>query len=74
MDQQFVVDQMQTVFQFDATTATHPMTHEVNTPRDANFSFDTIAYSKGAVIMRMMEIMIGKQYFQELLRDYIKSK
>lgn len=74
MDQQFVVDQMQTVFQLDATAGTHPMTHDVNTPTDANFSFDTIAYSKGAVVMRMLEIMIGKPSFQALLRDYIKEK
>jgi aminopeptidase N len=74
LDQQFVVDQIQSVFQMDALQSTHPMTSTVNTPAEASAIFDSISYNKGGSVIRMMEHLIGSEIFKLALQDYLKRK
>ena len=75
MANQFTVEQLQGVFQLDATAATHPLSNygNVNTKPEISAMFDNISYNKGAVILRMMEHFLGEQNFQKCLQDYLKK-
>ena len=43
---EFVLNHLQTVFQYDSTNRTRPMTHYVESPQEVARLFDNIAYSK----------------------------
>lgn len=47
MENQFVVEQHQSIFEVDALEKTTPLTHPVQTPGEINSHFGTISYSKG---------------------------
>lgn len=57
----------------DAGDATHPIVRPVRTVEEANQAFDTIAYSKGAAVVRMLEAAGGESGFREGIRRYIRK-
>lgn len=72
---QFVVEQLQGVFQIDSTDKTYPMTNpEVYTPSQASAMFGSISYNKAASIIRMMEHHIGTANFKSALQKYIAEQ
>lgn len=71
LDYQFVVEQLQGVFQMDASNSTHPMNHEVNTPSEISAMFDNISYNKGASIIRMIEHLMGPEKFLTGIQNYL---
>lgn len=74
MEPQFVVDQVHSAFSADSSNSTHPMSHDVTTPREIQNIFDTITYSKGASILRMVEKTYGTNLFDMALSDYLEKK
>ncbi|KAF4524600.1 hypothetical protein B566_EDAN008555, partial [Ephemera danica] len=48
----------------DGRETTHPMFNQVDSPGSINANFDTIAYSKGASVIRMMQHFLGEDVFQ----------
>jgi aminopeptidase N len=74
LEHQFVIDQLQGVFQFDSTDSTHPMSHPVNSPSEVSGIFDNISYNKGGVFLRMIKTLIGDRNFQMVLQKYVKDK
>lgn len=74
MEPQFVVDQVHSAFSVDSSKSTHPMSHDVITPREIKKIFDTITYAKGASVLRMVEKTYGTDLFNEALSDYLKTK
>lgn len=71
---QFVVDSFQPALFDDSKARTHPMTNDVNSPQEILSMFNTIAYDKGASIIRMTEHIIGKANFQSAVQQYIGDK
>lgn len=71
LQEQFVVDHLQTSFANDALTSTHPITHDVYSPTEIRGIFDTITYAKAASIIRMMERLLGSKVFYAGLHDYL---
>ncbi|XP_068153826.1 glutamyl aminopeptidase isoform X1 [Drosophila tropicalis] len=71
MPNQFVIEEMHSVLDLDATTASHPIVKDVNTPSEITEYFDSITYSKGACVMRMCENLVGEEKLQNATSRYL---
>uniref|UniRef100_H2YEN6 Aminopeptidase n=1 Tax=Ciona savignyi TaxID=51511 RepID=H2YEN6_CIOSA len=71
---QFVVSDLQRALNVDGLVSSRPIVAEnVNTPSDINALFDTISYSKGACIIRMINQFAGEAAFKLGLENYLKE-
>ncbi|KAI1904518.1 hypothetical protein AGOR_G00006470 [Albula goreensis] len=71
-----VLNEMQSVFQVDALATSHPLSSnkaDVQTPAEISELFDSITYSKGAVVLRMLSNYIGEAVFLNGLRSYLRA-
>ncbi len=57
----------------DSVPSTHPVVQEVDTADQAEQSFDSITYDKGAAIITMIHAYIGREKFREGVRDYMRE-
>uniref|UniRef100_A0A1B0DFZ4 glutamyl aminopeptidase n=1 Tax=Phlebotomus papatasi TaxID=29031 RepID=A0A1B0DFZ4_PHLPP len=73
MMDQFLIDDVHYVFRIDASLATHPIVQTVSNPDQITEMFDSISYSKGAAIIRMLEDIIGKDNFQKSITRYLNA-
>uniref|UniRef100_A0A7G3AWD7 Aminopeptidase N n=1 Tax=Lutzomyia longipalpis TaxID=7200 RepID=A0A7G3AWD7_LUTLO len=72
---QFVVEQLQGVFQMDSSNSTHPMTDPtVNSPSEVSGIFDNISYNKGATFIRMIDYHLGGDRLRNALRSYLRDR
>ena len=74
MDQQFVVEQHQLALGVDALQSSEPMTRPAFTQSEIGKMGGSITYSKGASIVRMMELTFGSDVFEAALRRYILDR
>lgn len=75
MDQQFVVNYVQTVMGTDATIATNPMSNEnANSEEDLDRMVNSITYNKGATVIRMTKHILGEDKFKISLTDYLNTQ
>lgn len=74
LGEQFIVEQLQTVFAADSLDDTQALTHEVNTYDEISDRFGSISYNKGASVIRMFEHVLGHEAFIKALRKYLKAK
>lgn len=75
LDQQFVVDQIQSVMGMDSTNSTNPMSDEnTHTPSDLSRMFNSISYNKGASFIRMVRHVIGEENFKKSLNAYLNKQ
>lgn len=74
LEQQFIVEQLQNVFNRDSLDDTHALSHEINSPDDISDIFGTISYNKGSSIIRMIEHLMGHDKFISALRKYLNAK
>jgi glutamyl aminopeptidase len=57
----------------DAKPSSHPIVvKNVTSTAEITSLFDSITYSKGASILRMLEKIVGSDTFRNSLRDYLK--
>ncbi|KAM8974074.1 aminopeptidase N-like isoform 3-T3 [Pelodytes ibericus] len=64
------------VMAVDALASSHPLTskeEEVNSPSQISELFDSIAYSKGASVIRMLSSFLTEEVFVEGLAAYLKD-
>ncbi|EFN87053.1 Aminopeptidase N [Harpegnathos saltator] len=73
MKEQFVVTEHQAALTADSLESSHPMTREVSSQSQINEMGDVITYSKGASIVRMMNLIFGDDVFNSALRDYLNK-
>ncbi|XP_054751967.2 aminopeptidase N-like isoform X2 [Lytechinus pictus] len=73
MREQFVVVDLQSVFEPDSLGTSHPVRVPVNSPDEINEIFDSISYSKGASIIRMLNNFLGEEVFVDGLSYYLNS-
>ncbi|HTW35465.1 MAG TPA: M1 family metallopeptidase [Rhizomicrobium sp.] len=59
--------------QVDARDGTHPIITPIRDVLQANEAFDTITYSKGQAVIRMLETYIGEDRFRAGVQAYIKA-
>lgn len=68
-----IVDDVLPVMVDDALLSSHPIIVDVSTPAEITSVFDTISYSKGASILRMLEDWMGRDKFRDGCRKYLKD-
>ncbi|XP_030856224.1 aminopeptidase N isoform X2 [Strongylocentrotus purpuratus] len=73
MREQFVVEDLQSVFEPDSLGTSHPVRVPVNSPDEINEIFDSISYSKGASIIRMLNNFLGEEVFVEGMSYFLNS-
>ncbi|XP_071941704.1 aminopeptidase N-like isoform X2 [Antedon mediterranea] len=71
MQEQFVVEDLQYVFTLDGLGSSHPIKVPVRTPEEINEIFDSISYSKGAAILRMLNDILTEDVFVKGLTNYL---
>ncbi|KAK3108903.1 hypothetical protein FSP39_018341 [Pinctada imbricata] len=74
MFDQFTINEVQDAFDFDGLVTSHPIYAPVADPAEINEIFDTISYSKGASIIRMMRWFLGEETFKNGLKKYLDSR
>jgi aminopeptidase N len=57
----------------DAVATTHPVIQHVETVEQASQAFDSITYSKGEAVIRMLEAYVGADTWRDGVRKYIKA-
>ena len=57
----------------DAVATTHPVVQHVETVEQASQAFDSITYSKGEAVIRMLEGYVGSDAWRDGVRRYIKA-
>ncbi|XP_062439841.1 aminopeptidase N [Rhea pennata] len=71
-----VLNELYTVMATDALATSHPLSfseQEINTPAQISEVFDTIAYSKGASVLRMLSDFLTEDVFKEGLQSYLHT-
>ncbi|NXI97345.1 AMPN Aminopeptidase, partial [Psophia crepitans] len=71
-----VLNELYTVMATDALTTSHPLSFledEINTPAQISEVFDSIAYSKGASVLRMLSNFLTEDVFKEGLQSYLHT-
>ncbi|XP_059482028.1 glutamyl aminopeptidase-like isoform X2 [Neocloeon triangulifer] len=69
--EQFLVMDLQPVMALDAQLSSHPIIQQVSHPDQINALFDTITYSKGCSVIRMLEGILGEDVFQKGVTKYL---
>jgi len=62
-----------TAFEVDALTTTRPIEFPVESPDDASGMFDTLTYTKGGAVLRMIEQWLGADVFRDGIRRYLAA-
>ena len=70
---QFVDQDMGVALSLDALKNTHPIEVEVHHPSEIGEIFDSVSYSKGSTVIRMLAEYIGAKDFRDGLRYYLKK-
>jgi len=67
------IDAKEGAMRVDARAGTHPIVTPILDVMQANQAFDTITYSKGQAVIRMLENYVGADEFRAGVRNYIKA-
>jgi aminopeptidase N len=67
------LDSKEGAMRVDARAGTHPIVTPILDVLQANQAFDTITYSKGQAVIRMLEDYTGPDQFRDGVRAYMKA-
>lgn len=67
------VDSRDAAMRLDALASTHPVVQHILSPDALNQAFDSITYSKGSAVLRMLEGYVGHDAWREGVRRYIAA-
>ncbi|GBP17198.1 Glutamyl aminopeptidase [Eumeta japonica] len=70
---QFLIADLHGVMKLDATLASHPIVQTVENPNQITELFDSITYSKGASVIRMLEDLVGAEKFRLATTNYLNN-
>ena len=70
---QFITGTLHGVLSLDATLGSHPIIQTVENPDQITEIFDTITYSKGSSIIRMLEDFLTPARFQQCVTNYLNE-
>ncbi len=57
----------------DAAASTHPVVQKIATVEQASQAFDTITYSKGEAVIRMLEAYMGPEAWRQGVHNYLQA-
>jgi aminopeptidase 2 len=70
---EFVVNDCQAGLGLDSLRSSHPIEVPVKSPTEISQIFDSISYSKGASIIRMLVGWLGEETFKKGIQAYLKK-
>ena len=70
---QFVTDDYLRAQRLDSLQNSHPIEIDIANPDEIRTIFDSITYSKGASVIRMLHAYLGAKDFQKGLGEYLKK-
>uniref|UniRef100_A0A182K7Z1 glutamyl aminopeptidase n=1 Tax=Anopheles christyi TaxID=43041 RepID=A0A182K7Z1_9DIPT len=73
IEEQFIIDDLHGVLNLDATLGSHPIVMSVENPNQITEIFDTITYSKGASVIRMLEDFVTPDIFKQGVNRYLEK-
>ncbi|XP_016947727.2 glutamyl aminopeptidase [Drosophila biarmipes] len=73
MRDQFIVGTLHAVLTLDGTLGSHPIIQTVENPDQITEIFDTITYSKGSSLVRMLEDFLGETTFRQAVTNYLNE-
>jgi puromycin-sensitive aminopeptidase len=62
-----------TAFEVDALESTRSIEYPVDSPNEASGMFDTLTYTKGGAVLRMLEQWLGPERFRDGIRRYLRT-
>ena len=62
-----------TAFEVDSLGTTRPIEFPVESPDEASGMFDTLTYTKGGAVLRMIEQWLGPERFRDGIRRYLAT-
>ncbi|KAJ7999375.1 hypothetical protein DPEC_G00193750 [Dallia pectoralis] len=74
--EQIILYDVHKVFAVDALASSHPLSQkeeEINRPAEISEMFNTISYSKGAAVLRMLSEFLSEPVFVRGLSSYLKE-
>ncbi|CAH0553352.1 unnamed protein product [Brassicogethes aeneus] len=74
LDKQFIIDEYHSAFEADCVISAGALKSNVSSPSEVSAIFNTISYSKGGSILRMVEHILGSSVFQSGLQAYLKER
>lgn len=69
----FLTETLHGVLTLDATLAGHPIVQVADTPDQITELFDSITYSKGASVIRMLANYVGEETFAKAVTNYLNK-
>lgn len=67
----FLTETLHNVMTLDATLASHPIVQPADNPDQITELFDSITYSKGASVIRMLADFVGEDNFAKSVTNYL---
>ncbi|XP_017290340.1 glutamyl aminopeptidase [Kryptolebias marmoratus] len=68
-----IINDVLPVMVTDGLVSSHPIIVNVSSPAEITSVFDTISYSKGASVLRMLEDWMGRETFRDGCRKYLRD-
>ena len=69
---QFVYSDVNAALSLDSLLSSHPIEVQVERAEDVDEIFDAISYSKGSVVVRLLEDFLGNDTFTKGIQQYVK--
>ena len=60
----FIIEALDSAFDRDSRATSHPLFFEIRKAEDVSEAFDSITYSKGASVLRMIRSVMGEESFK----------
>lgn len=69
----FLLDHYPAAYGVDRTKGANPIRQQLDNLQDAGSLYGNIIYHKAPIMMRQLELLIGKENFQKGIREYLKK-
>lgn len=72
-DLKFLIDHFPAAYATDRTTGANPIRQQLDNLQDAGSMYGNIIYHKAPIMMRQLELLMGKEKFQQGISAYLKK-
>lgn len=72
-DLKFLTDHFPAAYGVDRTPGANPIRQTLDNLKDAGSMYGNIIYHKAPIMMRQLELLMGKENFQNGVREYLKT-
>ena len=69
----FVLNHYPSAYGEDRTRGTNPIRQDLENLKDAGSLYGAIIYNKAPIMMRQLELAVGKEKFRESIQEYLKT-